>query len=484
HHPFTLNCRHGLAVRLREERRWDDAEREFRAVYEISRQLPERGPNHPATLTVRAWLASLLRERGELAEAEAEYRILVAADTRVYGADDKVTLGARSALALVLRQSGQFAKAEREYRVLMKKFTHVYGVEDKVTLGARAGLAVVLRAEGKLAEAESEYRLVADADTRVYGPDHQVTVHARAGLSSLLRERGELVEAEQEYRAILEVLGRMSDPGDNVIVVQRSLAVVLIEKGRQIVQSAKADGRKGDGIVSDDDLVDGPQWFHSAMAAFTDAISLIDADKSPGLYGVVLHDMAAAHAAAGNLQEAAAGYGESAQYKRRAGNKGDLLLTLQAMADCLIKARELAAVWTVLDEAKEILADSELNRRSIRLYHLGRSYEMLGVLGQDGAYDQALATYQETLELLDVETDLGSYATVWHDIGDVYIARGRVKDAIAAYQQAVDHMRRYSHDDDSLRSFLIDLGRALVQLGESEDGVSYDGDRKTVDDRD
>src|SRR5579859_1573939 len=45
-----------------------------------------------------------------------------------------------------------------------------------------------------------------------------------------------------------------------------------------------------------------------ALSCFTEALALVDSDKDPGYYGIILHDIADAHAAAGNLQEAVACY--------------------------------------------------------------------------------------------------------------------------------------------------------------------------------
>jgi tetratricopeptide (TPR) repeat protein len=522
-HPVTLNCRLGLAIRLLEEHQHDAAEGEFRAVYEMNQQLPDLGPDHPDTLVVRGWLASVLRERGRLAEAEAEYRFLVAADirlhgpdhpvtlvargwlaallreqgrladaeveyralvaadNRVYGADGKTTFNARSALGYVLWQSGQFAEAEREYRALVGQAHRIYGSEGKQTVDVRAVLAMVLRAAGKLDDAETEYRLVADADSRLYGPDDKATVNARVGLAGVLRQRGALVEAEREYRTILEVVDSSSDLGDYLPVVRNLLANVLIQKGRQLVQSAGAAGDKEVEMMSDVQSVADPQWFQLAISTFREALGLIDAEASPGFYGVVMHDIAAAQVAAGKYRDGAATYEESARYKRLGGNKDDLIITLMAMSECLIGGEQPAAAKATLDEAGKILADTELGRRGVRLYRIGQAYEMVGMMGQEGARDRALACYRETLELLDAEAEPVSYATVLHSLGDVCRAANRLKEAVDAYQQAVGYLREHSADSASFKSYLIDLGRTLVEVGKAESSDAEDDNGSPAD---
>lgn len=212
-----------------------------------------------------------------------------------------------------------------------------------------------------------------------------------------------------------------------------------------------------------------PSWFDQALAAFQEALGLIDRDKDPGVYGLVLHDIGDVHAAAGDLHQAAASYRDAVKYKRLADDPGDLASTLVALGTCLIHSDEPTEARSSLDQAKELLAreGSRIERRlrAIRLQELGRAYEELGGRKQRGAYGDALTAYTAALELVDAETDPGFYGTVLQDIGDVHRADGRLRDAVAAYERAIEHLRGAEDARQRLPSVLISLGRVRRQLG-------------------
>lgn len=106
-HPKTLEARIGLAARLYHQRLLEEAEHEFRAVYEAERQMPERGANHPDTLSTLSWLASVLQELGRLEEAKRLSRDAYRGAQRVLGADHPETLRLRGYLASVLIDRGR-----------------------------------------------------------------------------------------------------------------------------------------------------------------------------------------------------------------------------------------------------------------------------------------------------------------------------------------------------------------------------------------
>src|SRR4029453_14080488 len=125
-----------------------------------------------------------------------------------------------------------------------------------------------------------------------------------------------------------------------------------------------------------------PSWFEQALAAFQEALELVDRNKDPRLYGMILHDIADVHATAGDLQVAAASYRDAVKYKRLIDDPGDLAPTLVALGTCLIRADEPTEARSTLDQAKELLSNegSKIERRlrAIRLQELGRAYEQLG----------------------------------------------------------------------------------------------------------
>lgn len=212
-----------------------------------------------------------------------------------------------------------------------------------------------------------------------------------------------------------------------------------------------------------------------AMAAFQEALGLLDPENEPGTYGVVLHDIADVYKAMGEDLKAIDTYQEAVQYKQRGNDPGDLATTLAALGDLLIDRGELTQARTVLDEAKRALSQ-ESTVDAVSLHSLGQAYERLGRMGSQDAYAEALTVYNLALRLLDADTDPGSYATVMRDVGDVHKAQGRLNEAVAAYEQAVEHMRRRPGAQRHVASLLIALGRARRRMGWVEDASSTPDD--------
>jgi tetratricopeptide (TPR) repeat protein len=203
-----------------------------------------------------------------------------------------------------------------------------------------------------------------------------------------------------------------------------------------------------------------PSWFDQAQAAFQEALELVDREKDPGLYGMVLHEIADVHTAAGDLQAAAASYRDAVKYKRL----------------------EPTEARSTLDQAKELLSKegSKIERRlrAIRLQELGRAYEELGGRKQPGAYGEALTAYTAALELADAETDPGFYGTVLQDIGDVQTAEGRLSEAVVAYEKAVEHLRRAEDASERLPLALVSLGRVRRRFGTLDQRILANGEEE------
>ena len=224
-----------------------------------------------------------------------------------------------------------------------------------------------------------------------------------------------------------------------------------------------------------------PSWVDQALAAFQEALGLIDREREPGVYGIVLHDIADVHTATGDLQAAAASYRDAVKYKLLADDPGDLAATLVALGTCLIHADEPTQARSTLDQASEVLSreGSTLQRRlrAIRLQELGRAYEELGGRKQPGAYGAALTAYAAALELVDAETDPSLSGTLWQDIGDVHTAEGRLREAVAAFEKAVKQLRGAEDASERLPSALISLGRVRLRIGTLDRRTVADGDQ-------
>jgi tetratricopeptide (TPR) repeat protein len=217
-------------------------------------------------------------------------------------------------------------------------------------------------------------------------------------------------------------------------------------------------------------------WADQAMASFEEALGLIDAETSPGLYGVVLHDIADTHEKKGDIKQAIEKYQESVEYKRKGSTPGDFATTLLAFGNLLIDSGDLAKARSILDEAKPLL---EKEAHANRLHKLGVAYESLGEEGQEDAYAEALKVYQATLGLVDADADPGSYATVLRDIADVYQAQGFLAESAAIYEDAAGRLRGRPDMQGTLASILIDLGRVRRRMPGPSQGEPSDSEETT-----
>ncbi len=291
-----------------------------------------------------------------------------------------MTVDTRERLAGVLRDRGQLEDAEREYREVYAARQRIQGPDHTDTLGTRERLAGVLRDRGQLEDAEREYREVYAARQRIQGPEHTMTVDTRERLAGVLRDRGQLEDAEREYREVYAARQRIQGPDHtNTLGTRGNLAAVLLERGRRVISPPMRQPATTGGINTMIDRSDAKSALEQALAHLQEALGLVDPDKEPGFYGVILHDLAVVYKAAGNLQQAGAAYQESAVYKRRRVpyDPGDLAVTMEAYSDLLLDCGELAEARTVLDQLKELLPQVKEPAQAIRLHNLGNIFERL-----------------------------------------------------------------------------------------------------------
>ena len=190
-------------------------------------------PNHPDTLASRSNLAMVLTELGRLEEAEREHRAVLEVSTQVLGSAHHLALASRGNLAMVLGDLGKLEESERESRVVFEVMTRVLGSDHPDTLASRSNYALVLSALGRLDEAEQEHRAELQACARVLGPDHPSTLTSRHNHALVLSALGRLEEAEREYRAVLEVMMRVLGPDHpNTLITRNDFARVLRALGK------------------------------------------------------------------------------------------------------------------------------------------------------------------------------------------------------------------------------------------------------------
>jgi tetratricopeptide (TPR) repeat protein len=161
HHRDTVATRCNVAVRVYNEGLLtgrndllEEAEQEFRSVYETERQLPGLGGHHPDTLVTLTWLATALQALGRMDESEAASREAYRLCKQILGDYHFHTLWAHRCLTDVLYDRGEQA-AEAEEQAVIAAWRHLVNAESPVpeeglpNLSNREGLAWALIARGR-----------------------------------------------------------------------------------------------------------------------------------------------------------------------------------------------------------------------------------------------------------------------------------------------------------------------------------------------
>ncbi len=453
-HLDTLDTWYQVAVELAAQDKHAEAETEFRQV----RAAWERvlGADHLDTLDTWYRVAVELAAQDKHAEAETEFRQVRAARERVLGADHLDTLGTWYRVAVELAAQDKHAEAEATYRDLLAAEQRVRGADHPDTLITWYQVAVELAAQDKHAEAEATYRDLLAAEQRVRGADHPDTLITWYQVAVELAAQDKHAEAEATYRDVLAARERLLGAQHrDTLASRKGLATLLLERGKQLIYSSthQSTAAEGSNVMTE---------MEQALAYFKEALGLVDPEKEPGYYGVILHDIGATNKAMGNLQQAAEAYAQAVVYKRKRlpDNPGDLAITMEAYSDLLVEYGELSEARRILGQLRELLPQiQEPARRAVRLHAMGRGFESLGDRGQENAYAEAMAAYKEALGLINSDADPGSYATVLNDMGDVYQVQGKLEEARTAYRQAVDYMRLLPEEKGAIASMLLDLGR-------------------------
>ncbi|MEV7195308.1 tetratricopeptide repeat protein [Streptomyces sp. NPDC093510] len=450
----------------------------------------ELGDEAQETLSARSFLALWWGEAGDTAGAIAALEHLIADREEVLGRDHSELFWARHNLAGYRGRAGDAAGAVTAYEELLADRERVLGPDHTDTLASRAEHAYWLRESGRNTRALLTLeRLVVDME-RVLGPGHIELIGVLRSLAFCWEQAGDTAGAVLAYRQQLDELrGTFGTEHAETVADAANLARALINRGRELRGESRTSP-SGPPAPSDSERRTAmpeetsqprPARLDQALACFYEARGLTDPEESPGVYGIILHDIADTYRDAHELKEAVEHFRQAVSYKQQADNPGDLATTMTALANTLVALGERSEARDVLEqltgEAPKI-ADTE--RRAAVLHNMALTYEELGRLGVEGAYADGVAACKAVLALVDGETDPGWYASVLKDMGDAYDAQDMVAQAHAAYEEAVRYTRRIGGTPTSLITVLIALGRTSRRLGKLEGETAVTGDGAVV----
>lgn len=209
-HPVTMGARSELALGLEKLGRYEDAEREQRAV--LAWHERRDGADAIATIAERQNLAVTLRNAGRTDDAIAIEREVLAARTRIFGDAHGQVQNAKNELASMLQDAQQYAPAEALFREVLAQREATLGDRHEATRNSLNNLGLVLSLQGKLDEAEPLYRRALAVERELLGPDHLDVLILEHNLAGLLRKRGQLAEAEAMHRDVVERVARTLPP--------------------------------------------------------------------------------------------------------------------------------------------------------------------------------------------------------------------------------------------------------------------------------
>ena len=359
-HSKTLVSRTGLAARLFYEGRLEEAEREFRAIYDTARQSPSMGPDDPQTLGSQWWVARTLYDLGRLEEAEREFRALCAASARVLGHEHSLTKGDRWWLACVLLDLGRKLTDPTNPEPRIKEGAATMAAEDDTKRELEQALACFQEALGLID---------GDQNPGFYG----VILH---DIAATHQARGDRQQAIAAYReAVTYKRNRLPDGANDLATTMEALCDFLID-GAELGEARAVLDQLNDVLPQIADSAERARHVHSAgwayerlanlgledgystaLRVYTEALGFLDGDQNPGFYGVILHDIGDVYRARGDRQQAAAAYREAVTYKRKRlpDRARDLAITMEALSDLLIESDELGEARAVLDQLSEVL---------------------------------------------------------------------------------------------------------------------------------
>jgi hypothetical protein len=169
---------------------------------------------------------------GEYAEAARILREVIAARTRVLGAEHVDTLESRYELAGYLGGLGEYAEAASVLREVIAARTRVLGAEHVDTLKSLEGLAFILGCVDEYAEAEQILREVVAARTRVQGAEHADTLESRYDLAVILGISGKKAETAAKNAPTLRSMRAVYAARSRVLEAVRILREVVAARTR------------------------------------------------------------------------------------------------------------------------------------------------------------------------------------------------------------------------------------------------------------
>jgi tetratricopeptide (TPR) repeat protein len=374
---------------------------------------------------LQAEIGDVQLELGHIDDAVSCYRksLALAQD----GHDAPAVATAHRRIGAAYQEKGDFPRSEESYREAESLLEPLEDDEERALLRIQWGSLFEDLARFKKARGEYESALGIYQSRR--DPAGEVT--ARRRLASVLQQLGSLTEAEQELhfaRALLEREGNADPP--ELIEVMNLLGGVFEDQGNT----------------------------KDAMSLFQEAYNLADSLGIAPATVECLRRMGSALAVRGELDESVDRYQQAIEICKQLDDRRELAEIYGDLGDVLVEQGKLKEAVKVFKAAAERLDHDNPLGLALAKRRLGAAYQELG------EYKRAEEFYSEADGLLDSLDDAGERAVLYTAWGSLCQERGRVRDALTRFKQAlaINEGHRHVLGEAICRRH---IGSALKDLG-------------------
>ncbi|MGB3790993.1 MAG: tetratricopeptide repeat protein [Phormidesmis sp.] len=187
----------------RSQSQWDEAERCYQRVSEISKT--EASDSHPFIDPSLNNLAELYRSQGRYGEAEPLHLKALAINKVTLGDRDPTTALSLNNLALLYDLQGRYSEAEPLYLEALKIRKTILGDRHSDTAHSLNNLAGLYKLQGRYDEAEPLLQESLEIYKATLGEEHPDTAQSLNNLSELYRSQGRYGDAEPLLQESLEI---------------------------------------------------------------------------------------------------------------------------------------------------------------------------------------------------------------------------------------------------------------------------------------
>lgn len=199
----TLKSLRTLALVLRSQALWEEAEKLFNQIVEVRTRI--LGENHSDTLGSMSDLARVYRRQGRWKKAETLGVEIIKKQKKALGAEHSDTLISMSGLASTYFRQGRLNEAAKLFVQVLETQKRVLGEEDQYALISMGNLVTIYGKQERFQEAENLALHVLEIRNRVWGQEHPHTLSGKANLALIYSDQERWKEAEEIQIQLLEL---------------------------------------------------------------------------------------------------------------------------------------------------------------------------------------------------------------------------------------------------------------------------------------